>query len=198
MKIIEKYTKYTLHTYQIFNGNEVIALIPLFVQKFLIFNIVFSPPPRSGVPYLGIILSKNYYQLSQGKKDSWLDMIITELMNVIDIFSPIYVSLSLVPNFMDTRGFKDKNYEVIPNYTYILNINQNIQKNWMSLKKSLRKEIKKTEKAGIVCVPQNDVNILHDQLKKRYENKRINLPIMDGNYLHSIYQPLKLPQKTSN
>jgi len=71
-------------------GENVLALFPIYIKKIFVFNLDFSPPPQSGVPYLGFALSEGFYKVSQSKKESWLKIILNDVINIVESFSPIY------------------------------------------------------------------------------------------------------------
>ena len=106
LKVMEKYSGYSLHTYGFFKGDELEAIFPLFFEKIWGIRMVFSPPPHTGVPFLGFVVKKNYDDLKQNKKEGILNLIAGEMEKEIKLFSPNYIFISIVPNFLDIRSFK--------------------------------------------------------------------------------------------
>ena len=69
LKIVEKHTKNKLYPLIGFKGKEIIGIFPVFYQKRGPLRMIFSPPPKVAMPYLGQIYI-GYNQWKQNKRES--------------------------------------------------------------------------------------------------------------------------------
>ncbi|OQX21593.1 MAG: hypothetical protein BWK75_02825 [Candidatus Altiarchaeales archaeon A3] len=168
-------------------GETPIGIFPFFYQKTFIIKGVFSPPPKTAVPYLGPLIV-DYDTLKQDKKES----IYIEFQKEIDklIFNeinPSYVSFSLPPGFIDARPFKWSGYKVTPNYNYVIDLSKGIDKIWMDFKKELRGSITETEKKiHIIEGHREELEFIYNSLFNRYNEQDITIPL-HKEYLLELY-----------
>jgi hypothetical protein len=188
LKIVEKYSGFTLFTCGVFRGAILIGIFPLFYQKKAIFRTVFSPPPKSGIPYLGFVMSSEYDELKQDKKETYLNQVIDEINGYIKMRSPNYVSISIISNFIDIRPFKWNGFEVTPNYNYVIQLNEDLEVIWRGFKKNLRKQLSGSEIQNLRLVPSDDISLFYNLSKKRYEKQGLTFPIYSIEYLETIFR----------
>jgi hypothetical protein len=60
LKLVEKYTHYEFLPCGIYKGEHLLCVFPLFLKKIFCIKLLFSPPPQSGIPYLGPVIEKDY------------------------------------------------------------------------------------------------------------------------------------------
>lgn len=185
LNIIEKHSGYKLIPNGIYKGDELIAIFPLFFKKLWGLKTIFSPPPKTGVPYLGFIVGKKYDNLKQNKKEGILNLIANEIDEEIKNFSPNYVSISTVPNLMDIRPFKWNNYKTDILFTYVIKLNRTLNQIFDSFHKNLRKQIKQSERLNLKMSQSNNLSIFWELQKTRYEEQGLNYPI-STNYLNAL------------
>jgi hypothetical protein len=186
LKITERHTGYKLLLYGIYKGDKLIGIFPLFYKKIKGLKTVFSPPPQTGIPYLGFVMNKEYNTLKQNKKENYLNIIADEINDEIKKFSPNYISISIVPEVLDIRPFKWNNYQVNIGFTYFLDLNRTLDDIWNDFKKNLRSKIKRAEELNLKVLESDDLSILYDLLKQRYEEQGMNFPIVSRNYLEDL------------
>lgn len=186
LKIMEKFSGYKLLSYGIYKGDELIAVFPLFFNKSKGLKKIFSPPPRTGVSYLGFVMDQKYDTLKQDKKESYLNIVADEIDEEIEKFSPNYVAISIVPNFLDIRPFKWNNYNIDTHFTYTINLSRTLDEIGNNLKKILRKQIKKAEDLNLKLLKSDDISMFYELEKKRYEEQSINFPIKSKEYLQDL------------
>jgi len=98
---------------------EVVAGICFYEKSYLsLFKIASSPHTSQEVQF-GHIYIKN--QDSQRAREQILNKFAEMLRFVIKKYNYIYFLISLPPNVVDTRAFK-QNWQVNPNYTYLLDV----------------------------------------------------------------------------
>lgn len=144
LKIMEKYSHYTLLPYGIFKGKELACLFPLFYKADKGLRVVASPPRQSilYVPYLGYVMSKEYNEWKQHKKEAFISDIVQDINGEISRLGPNYTSIFPAPGCTDMRPFKWSGYSVDLGYTYITNLEQTEEELWGGLTRSCRKDIK--------------------------------------------------------
>lgn len=93
-------------------------------------------------------------------------------------------------NKVDFKIIQSLNYEVIPIYNYIFNLEQEIDSVWNNFKSKKRQNIRKSLKNGLIVKTGkiDDLNEVYACISYTY--KKLNLPIFDFNYLDSIYKNL--------
>jgi len=187
LKIMEKHTNSKFYPIMGLKGETPIGIFPFFYQKTFIIKGVFSPPPKTAVPYLGPLIV-DYDTLKQYKKES----IYIEFQKEVDklIFNeikPSYVLFSLPQGLIDARPFKWSGYNVTPNYNYIIDLSKGLDKIWMDFKNELRKSINKTKKEIEVFEgKKEELGLVYDSLFKRYKEQDIKLPL-SKEYLLELY-----------
>lgn len=186
LNIMEKHSGYKFLPYGIYEGDELIAIFPLFFKKLWGLKTIFSPPPQTGVPYLGFVVNKEYDSLKQNKKEGLLNLIVNEIDEEIKNFSPNYVLISTVPTFIDIRPFKWYNYNIDIHFTYVIDLNRTINQIFDSFKKNLRNHIKRSERFSLELSESNDLTIFWELHKTRYEEQGINYPLISENYLSDL------------
>lgn len=186
LKIIEKHSGYRLLTYGIYKGESLICVFPLFFKQINGLKTVFSPPPQTAVPYLGFVMDKEFDTLKQDRKESSLKTVASEADNEIRKISPGYVSVSLVPNFMDTRAFKWNGYKADAGYTYVIDLNNPLKDCWNRLTRDLRWALRKTEKLNLQLIKSRDIAPLYHQLQERYRIQKMKAPILSKDYLDDL------------
>mgnify|MGYP002407453003 CR=1 FL=1 len=190
LNIIEKHSNTKLLSYVIYKGDKILALFPLFVGKKTILNMVMSPP-FSFSPYLGPIINFEFIDLKQDKKESLLNSMTQEVSSEIKKFSPDYMRIKVTPGFSDIRSFKWEGYNIDPYYTYIIDLNHNLDELWNNLKKSCRKDIRAVEDKLILKKSQ-DFSELYKLVKSRYGEQRIAAPSMiSSSFLTEINEKFK-------
>lgn len=186
LNIIEKHTGYKLLPYGIYKGEELVAVFPLFFKKSKGLKTIFSPPPQVGVPYLGFVMDQKYDTLKQDKKENYMNIVADEINEEIKKFSPNYVAISTVPNFLDIRAFKWNGYSVEPHYTYVIDLEKSLDGIWNDFKSECRKQIKNSDNLFSSLQETYDVNTFYDIFKARYNQQRLNFPLISPEYAKAI------------
>jgi len=186
LKITEKYSGYTFKPYGIYKGKELICLFPLFYKRHHGVNTVFSPPPLTVMPHLGFVMSNEFSNLKQSKKESALKLVADEMKNEIQQLSPNYLSLTLVPNLLDIRPFIWDNYETRIHYSYAIDLDRPLDEIWNSLHFKLRGKLRKIAGSGMDLVKSDDIDTFHTLLSERYHDPSLNIPTISKQYLADL------------
>ena len=185
LKSAEKYTHYQFLPYGIYKGEQLICVFPLFYKKILGVKLLFSPPPQSGIPYLGPVMEKNYGGMKQDKKESYIHFLISEMDAEIKKIKPNYYTVTLVPEFIDVRPFQWLNYQVKPSYTYTMDLQPDMEKIWENLAPVCRQNIRKGEALECRMARCEDTSILTGMLTERYNQQGLNHAV-DPAYLKEV------------
>ncbi|HOI12239.1 MAG TPA: hypothetical protein PLG75_00185 [Methanoculleus sp.] len=149
LTITQRHTGYIFLPYGIYRGEELIAVCPLFCRQTNGISIVLSPPPMQAViPYLGVVMGRNYAAAKQSKKESMLKLMADGLGEVMRDLAPNYLSMTLVPGFQDIRPFIRGGYLTRINYSYAIDLAPPLETLWGNLNAKLRTSLRKFEKNG--------------------------------------------------
>ncbi|MCK5643435.1 MAG: GNAT family N-acetyltransferase [Gammaproteobacteria bacterium] len=179
LQIVETHTKSKLYPLIVYKGSEIVGIFPIFLQKKAFLKLVFSPPPKCAIPYLGPILV-NYDDLKQNNKEKLLNEFIKQVDNFIFTeIRPNYVSFSLSYQLLDARFFKWNGYQIVPEYTYVLDLSKGTDNLWMQMSRHLRNEIKKASKVNIFveCGAKEDIFFVYNMVVERYREQNMQFPI---------------------
>lgn len=185
LNIIQKHSGFQLKKFGFFKGNELLGVLPVFTKKFISKNLIFSPPPGSGVPYLGMVVSKNYDKLKENKKISLVKTISDDIKKDLTN-SCMYYSIQNPLYLTDTRPFLWNGFDVNVHYTYVLDLNNGIGDIKINLHRHLRNELNKIPEKNLYFKKSDDVNFFYDDLKKRYDAQKIKLPLYSKEYVGEI------------
>jgi hypothetical protein len=186
LKIVEKHSNLKLFTYAVDKGETTIALIPIFYEKKLGLDLIFSPPPKTAIPYLGFLFDGDFSKLKQHKRENYLRIVCNEVTAEIRKYHPDYFSINVVPSFIDIRYFIWGNYRVKPNFTYIMDLTSPLEDIWNGFSESTRREIRKTKGLGFELSKGSDPHVVFNILKNRYEEQGMKLPILSYEYLADL------------
>ena len=104
-------------------NNKPMVLFPLFYKKIFFFNLLFSPPYGSGIPWMGPVLLDA--KLPQYKKEDIQYSFIINMIDFIsnDICSRIDYKRIISPrNLKDMRPYIWNDYNVTPSYSYLVSL----------------------------------------------------------------------------
>lgn len=188
LKIMSKYTNCELLPYGIYNNDELICIFPLFFKKSRGLKMIFSPPQRTGTQRLGFVMHHDFANLRQNKKETYLDMMMEGFHEEIKKISPNYMSISLVPNFLDVRTFQWNNYDTSAHYTYMFNLNLSLDEIWNGFSRTLKTQIKNIDDSNLKILQSNDISMFYESEEKRYKEKGIKSPIISKNYLEDLFK----------
>lgn len=188
LKTIEKHTGYTLLPYGMYSDDKLICIFPAFLRANYGLNVVLSPPPRTGVPYMGFALGSDHDELTQNGKEVRLREIVKLITEKLEEISPAYVSFQLTPFLDDIREFKWNDYSVDPLFTYYLPTDALLDDIFSGFSRSTRNLLNKIRKNkfNMEMKESNDIALFSDMLSKRYEEQGIRFPITNMDYLTDL------------
>jgi len=185
LKITEKHSGFKLRTYGVYKGDEILGIYPLFHKRVMGLRTIYSPPPNIGTLYLGFLVSKEYDKLKQSKKESFLNFFLSEIETEVRKYSPDYMLVYTVPNFMDMRFFKWSDYFVRPMYTYVVDLSRPAEEIWKNLHTDIRRCVRLADGYGLELRMSDDISTLHERQERRYREIEANFS-MDAEYLKEL------------
>lgn len=191
LKIIEEHSGYELLNFGIYDGEELVGVFPIFFKDTRLLKMAFSPPPKTMIPYLGYIMSNYYEKIEQSKKEHCLKALADGIDSELKIRSTGYFFASLAPSFLDARPFGWKGYEIRPYYTYIINLNIDLNDIWASYHKYTRRDIRKAEKSELMFDRSDDLSALYSLQERRYKEQNLESPIISMDYLEHLFKTFK-------
>lgn len=188
LRITEQHTGYTCLPYGIYKGDELVCACPLFHKRENGLSVILSPPPLQAViPYLGFVMSRDFTQAKQSKKESIMQLVADELEAEVQDLAPNYLSLRLIPDFHDIRQFIWGHYGVKVNYTYSINLEPSLEDLWNNLSAKLRTSVRKYEKDGYYLERGSDLNLFYESVTKRFSQPSMNIPMITRQYFEDIF-----------
>jgi hypothetical protein len=186
LKTIEKHTGDTLLPYGVYKGDELICIFPLFLRKYMGMKMIFSPPPRTGVPNLGFVMSGTYDSLKQRRKESYINTAMDEIDQEIKKPSPNYISIATVTKFNDIRPFKWHEYTVNVLFSYVIDLTRPLEEIWQGFDMNCKKNIKLCEKFPLVSKESTDIKKFYGIMSDRYRQQGLNYPVLSPEYLKDL------------
>ena len=188
LKIIEKYSGYTLLPFGIFEKKDknLFCLFPLFYRKRLGMKMIFSQPPMSGIPFIGLLMNPHNSDIKQRQKESYMNTAVNEINSEIEALNPNYVSISLGPYVQDIRPFIWNGFDSSIDYTYVIDLNPSLDTIWNSFDKDCRREIRTTEKYKLLLKATDDVKKFYAINEDRYHQQQLKFPFFGSDYLKAI------------
>ena len=179
LKVAEKHTNAKLYPLVALKGEEIISIFPIFYKKKGFLKMILSPPPKTGIPYLGPVFL-NYEKQKQDKKES----ILTDFAVGFDSFltnnlKANYILLISPPGQIDCRNFKWRGYSPEPFFTYFIPIHDGTEKCWKQLKKNVRNDITRGERGGVTFREggKDEALIIYDSLHERFKEQGMEFPL---------------------
>lgn len=188
LKIVEKHTKTDFCPIIGEIDNNIVAIFPVYVIKKFGLSFAFSPPPGSGISYLGPILVHRE-NIKQSKKESIMKNFLCGTDSFLEnCYNCKYFNTSLVHDF-DPRPFKWAAYSLHPSFDYHILLNRSPDTIWNSFDSNLRRQIRKTEKNNFKFVEGNEkeIELLYGSLKKRYEEQK-KVVTVKKEYLFDLFK----------
>ena len=163
----------------IFNYNdEFIGSFFLYQQTIKGISIISNPPFSPSCGLFFINPSENIVS-----KYSFDKKVLTEIAVFINNQNAIIKTFSLPTNFIDTQPFFWLNYKVIPNYTYHINLKDDLNVIYENFSIERKKNIRKALKDEIIVKKADDFNTVQQLVLKTFlrKEKKVN-----SYYLHKI------------
>ncbi|MDI6720117.1 MAG: GNAT family N-acetyltransferase [Methanomicrobiales archaeon] len=186
LKIVEEQSGCRLLPYAIYRGREMIGVLPLFHRALPGLGYILSPPPRTAIPYLGLLLDSSLADLKQHKRESVLRSLGEKVIAEIASYSPSSVIISNPPCVIDVRPFQWGGYGVEIAYTYEIDLGRPLSEIWSGFSKDRRQKIGRASRSGIEIVRGTDLSRLCTMLERRYREQGLTNGILSQRYLERL------------
>ena len=171
LHIVEKYSGYKLFPYGVYRGAELTCVFPAFFRVYRGLRLVFSPPPQTLLPYLGMVMAGTYYELRQKRKETYLTEAIREISDDLKKLSPNYVNIMTGPQLEDVRPFMWHRYEAGASYEYAIDLKRPLEDIWAGFDSTCKKNIKRCEKLGLEMRQVNDASAFYQIMGEKFSEK---------------------------
>lgn len=170
LKIVEKHIDSKFYPIMLYKGTNLVGIYPIFLRKKAFVRFAFSPPPKAYLLYLGPVI-KEYENMKQDKKESTMIQIQKEVDRFL--FSELkcnYVRIRSSPGLFDSRPLRWAGYEIMPHYTYRIDLIKGVKNVWEQFDRKLRVDINRAKREGITVEEGNnkDIDFIHYSLSRRY------------------------------
>ena len=168
LKCVKRQTRTKLYPLKAYDGDELLCILPLFVRKKGL-SVVYSPPSRALLLYMGLVFAKEYSNLR--KFESAFSEFVMNLNNFLESeFGSCFVRIRTSPSFQDVRPLKWAGYSVTPHYTLHINLQNGLEQIWKGFDKKVRNNIRKTEKENckVEFGEWEELNALREILAERF------------------------------
>jgi hypothetical protein len=172
-------------------GNEIIGLIPIFVYKTPFVKMACSPAFGVENACLGPILN-NYLTLRSHRRQVLFYEFHKEVDNFLKNELHVnYISIHTSPGLSDPRPYIWSEYQVVPSFTYFINLKEGEKKVWDGFSRTLKQDINKVIKKGVHVEigSRKDIEYIYELLEKTdriHSNKEYILEIFDNFSLHNL------------
>jgi lipid II:glycine glycyltransferase (peptidoglycan interpeptide bridge formation enzyme) len=179
LKVIEKHNVKKI-CFDLYNGrlypliiwekDKIVGLMPIFFYNSKIYKICCSPPYGIEYMYLGPVIN----QLNKPLKSSKKQNVFFQFHKTVDNFLKNELGSNCIqiissPGLSDPRPFKWSGYEVMPQFTNLINLKGGEKNLWDNLSHDARNSINKAKKNGITVEigSKEDIDVLISLLDSR-------------------------------
>lgn len=189
LTITKQHTGYMFLPCGIYKGEELLAVCPLFCRRTNGVTVVLSPPPMQAViPYLGVVMGRDYAAAKQSKKESMLQAVADGLEEVLRDLAPNYLSMTFVPGFHDIRRFIWDGYRTGVNYSYTIDLAPSIETLWGNVNAKLRTSLRRFEKEGYHLEEGDGLTLFYETVRRRFSRPDMNIPMINRDYFEDIFR----------
>lgn len=174
LEILERHSKTRMSPLMVKRDGIPLGLIPLFFQKKGIIRMVFSPPPRGGLFYLGPVLADEWKDRQDKRETDYLDFHHAVEEFIAEELRPDYTRISLPPALADPRPYGWSGYSVEPLYDYVTDLTKGEDYLLSSLPKKQRQGVNRSIKKGVAVETggKEALNSILSLMENRYEQQQ--------------------------
>ncbi|WP_277555947.1 GNAT family N-acetyltransferase [Halobaculum limi] len=169
---LDAHARGDLRLYGAFKGERPVGLAPVFVREQALGTAVMSPPPGFGVPRLGPLVMPA--SPKQRKREQVNGTFTEQLLDELGVGGSTTLFRMVCPtSYPDPRPFGWSELSMEPSFTYHLAVDEDPDVLLSSFSKSLRREIRDAEDAGITVEVggRPEIREIYEQARTRYEEQ---------------------------
>lgn len=193
LKLIEEYSGLELHPLIGLKGQEPVGILPVFERKIGPLTLVLSPPDGLEIFYLGVALA-NPSELKQRKVERRNRQFIEAAVEWLDhTLDPDLTHIRTVDGYIDVRPLKDQEFDVTPYYTYVVDLDREVEDVLMDFSSDARSNIRGAEDTDvayeITTGGANACKRIISRVNDRLENLDVQYDLSPA-FAHDLYERL--------
>lgn len=172
LEVIDEHTTADMQLFAGFNGQQPVALLPMFVRDEPVGRLASSPPPGFELRGLGPILMPT--SPKRGKREKLNDEFTRLIIDAIDgEASTTLLLMTCETEYGDPRPYGWAGFDVQTKYTYQIDLESTTQEELLhSFSKSLRRDIRDAaDEIRVEVRGRSDARDLYEATKARYEEQ---------------------------
>ena len=190
LRAAEGHSGTTLYPLMIYVKDRLVGIFPVFFQRPGPLLMVFSPPPGCDIPHLGPLFED---ASSQSEREQFqADLVATVLRDLKQRLGrePDYFSLKTTKGLQDSRPLSWAGFSVEPLYSYIIDIQGELEDIQKSFNKRIRQYIRKGQREEAFRVERGgkeDLLRVNQFIAERYADQGLSHDVSDA-YLLEVYR----------
>lgn len=190
LTVLDEHVRGELTLYAGFKGEEPVALLPIFVRRVPFGRVAVSPPPGTGLPHLGPVIS--YNGAKRRKRERVNGTFAERVTDDLAATAPTTAFRMICsPGFTDPRPYGWETLDLSPAFTYVLDVDRPLEDILNRFSRSLRREIRHGRDLDVsVRVEGADAGQrVFEQTLDRYDDQDRTLPV-DWEYVRDLLDAL--------
>jgi hypothetical protein len=149
-----------------------------------------SPPPKTGIPYMGLVVSGSFDRLKQDRREQYLEIIGNEVARELESLGPGFFSMVLPLGFRDVRIYQWLGFDAIPHYSYSVDLSPSLDEIFTGFKGQRKTNIRNNLRAGYTFRCDAGVSDLYRLMKERFDELGKSLAIPGEEFLGDLCRSL--------
>lgn len=190
LSLIAEHTQSSLHFLTGYHNRQLIGGLPIFERSFATTTMLFSPPPRHGLPPLGPCLSIDDLTLEHrvGVGEAFTNQCWRSLLETL---TPSYIHLSLSRSFPVHPLTVRDDVSIKPRFTYILDLSVDQKRLFDSFSSDARRNVRNSDKYRFEIYEggSSAIDRIVTHMQTRYEEQHLDYPV-DRDFAIELYENL--------
>ncbi|WP_101294320.1 lipid II:glycine glycyltransferase FemX [Halegenticoccus soli] len=175
LEVIERHSDSELVLLAGYEGDRAVGALPAFVAERSVGRAIFSPPPQSGIQRLGpVLMPASPKRRKRERVNRTFVRSAVEELRADSHLSLLWMIAGVA--YDDPRPLGWRGLRVKPRFTYVLDLTRDVDEIRKSFSKSLRREIRDAEDAGVAVEREGlaGVERIYDDVADRYEEQDVD------------------------
>lgn len=187
LAVLDDHVAGDLELYGGFKGQEPIGLLPVVTDSRLVGTTVTSPPPSTNVPRLGPVVMPT--SPKQRKIESVNKKFTQAVLDEMDVGGSLSLFRMICNSqYVDPRPYGWKEYDVTPQFTYVLDLSNTTSEATMkAFSSGLRRDIRSAQDLDVTVDVEgiDGAREIYEATRERYEEQDRSFPI-DWEYVRDL------------